>query len=53
MLCSDTLLLASGSSAIVTSPAMIDSTIRIFYSAGITGGLDIDIDSLRREPIIH
>jgi hypothetical protein len=35
----------------VISPARIDNTIRIFFSAGITGGLDIEIGSLPFEPI--
>jgi len=32
---------------------MIDNKVRIFFSAAITGGLAIDIDCLRREPIVH
>ena len=44
--CSDTFCLRTAT-ATVTSPAMIDITIRNFLSAGITCGLVIDIDSLR------
>jgi hypothetical protein len=33
----------------LTTPTMIDNTIRIFYSTGITGGLLIDIHSLRQD----
>jgi len=50
--CSDTFSLRAAS-AIVISPARIDSTIRIFFSAGITGGLDIEVKSLRHRPILH
>ena len=36
-----------------SSKIFILSAILIFFSAGITGGLDTEIDSLPPEPIIH
>lgn len=49
--CSDTFSRRAASARLI-SPAKIDSTIRIFFSDGITGGLPIVIGSLQQEPII-